>query len=193
MGGGGGGGTPAPTNEEKMLAEMAGRKYDLAKTLTGGSDYLTKMSKVDNTARYEEKALADTAAIMASQKETPLAPVTGPKDLRTNIAAAMAGKAQSELDMDNKKTALANNNLGVVAAANEASAAEAARKMQLEQAQREAEANSKAGLVNMLGTVGGAYATNYKRVNSAVKNAFDSTPAYNGSRDPTKTNFRGSI
>ncbi len=188
-----GGGTPAPTNEEKMLAAMASKKYDLAKTLSGGMEYLSTASKVDTTRRYEEKALSDTAEIMASQKETPLAPVTGPKDLRTNIAAAMAGKAQSELDMDSKKSALANNSLGVVAAANDATTSEAARKMQLEQAQREAEANSKAGLVNMLGTVGGTYATNYKRVNAAVRNAFSSTPEYNGSRDPSKTNFRGSI
>lgn len=193
MGGGGGGGTPAPTNEEKMLASMASKKYDLAKTLNGGFDYLNKMSNVDKTQRYEERALADTAAILASQKETPAAPVTGPKDLRTNVAAAMAGKAQSEMDSDNQKTSLANNTLGIVGAANEASAAEAARRMQLEQAQREAEANSKAGLVNMLGTVGGAYATNYKRVNSAVKNAFSSTPEYNGSRNPFDSNFRGSI
>ena len=191
--GGGGGGTPAPTNEEKMLAQMAGKKYDLAKTLSGGMEYLSTASKVDTTQRYEEKALADTAAIMASQKETPLAPVTGPKDLRANTAAAMAGKAQSELDMDSKKSALANNSLGVVAAANDATASEAARKMQLEQAEREAAANTKAGIVNMLGTVGGAYATNYKRVNSAVKNAFTSTPEYNGSRNPFDSNFRGSI
>lgn len=191
--GGGGGGTPAPTNEEKMLAEMAGKKYDLAETLSGGSDYLTTMANVDNTNRYEEKALADTAAIMAAGRENPNAPVTGPKDLRTNIAAAMAGKAQSELDSDDKKTALANNTLGIVSATNEASAAEAARKMQLEQAEREAAMNNRAGIVNMLGTVGGAYATNYKRVNNSVKNAFSSTPEYNGSRDPTKTNFRGSI
>lgn len=191
--GGGGGGTPAPTNEEKMLAEMAGKKYDLAETLSGGSDYLTTMANVDNTNRYEEKALADTAAIMAAGRENPNAPVTGPKDLRTNIAAAMAGKAQSELDSDDKKAALANNALGIVSATNEASAAEAARKMQLEQAEREAAMNNRAGIVNMLGTVGGAYATNYKRVNNSVKNAFSSTPEYNGSRDPTKTNFRGSI
>lgn len=188
-----GGGTPAPTNEEKMLAAMASKKYDLAKTLSGGMEYLSTASKVDTTRRYEEKALSDTAEIMASQKETPLAPVTGPKDLRTNIAAAMAGKAQSELDMDSKKSALANNSLGVVAAANDATTSEAARKMQLEQAEREAASNTKAGIVNMLGTVGGAYATNYKRVNSAVRNVFDTTPAYNGSRDPSKTNFRGSI
>lgn len=191
--GGGGGGTPAPTNEEKMLAEMAGKKYDSAKTLTGGADYLTTMANVDNTKRYEEKALADTAEIMAAGRENPNAPVTGPKDLRTNIAAAMAGKAQSELDSDNKKTALANNTLGIVSSANEASAAEAARKMQLEQAEREAAMNNRAGIVNMLGTVGGAYATNYERVNNSVKNAFSTTPEYNGSRDPTKTNFRGSI
>ena len=193
MGGGGGGGTPAPTNEEKMLAEMAGKKYDLAKTLSGGMEYLSTASKVDTTRRYEEKALSDTAEIMAASKENPNAPVTGPQDLRTSITAAMAGKAQSELDMDSKKSALANNSLGVVAAANDATASEAARKMQLEQAEREASESKRAGIANILGTVGGAYASNYKRVNSAVRNAFDSTPAYNGSRDPTKTNFRGSI
>lgn len=193
MGGGGGGGTPAPTNEEKMLAAMASKKYDLAKTLSGGLEYLTTAANVDNTKRYEERALSDTAAIMASSKENPNAPVTSPSDLRTNIAAAMAGKAQSELDSDDKKTALANNALGIVSATNDASAAEAARKMQLEQAEREAAMNSRAGIVNMLGTVGGAYATNYKRVNNSVKKAFNSTPEYTGSRDPTKTNFRGSI
>lgn len=191
--GGGGGGTPKPTNEEKMLASMADKKYDLAKTLTGGSDYLTQMASVDKSRRYEEKALSDTAEIMASRKESPLAPVTGPSDLRTNVAAAMAGKAQSELDMDSKRTALSNNNLGVVATANEASAAEAARKMQLEQAEREASEAKKMGIADMVGTVGGAYAMNYKRINSGISNLFDKTPAYNGSRDPTKSNFRGSI
>lgn len=188
-----GGGTPAPTNEEKMLAAMASKKYDLAKTLSGGMEYLSTASKVDTTQRYEEKALSDTAEIMAASKENPNAPVTGPQDLRTSITAAMAGKAQSELDMDNKKTALANNSLGIVSSASDATASEAARKMQLEQAEREASESKRAGIANILGTVGGAYASNYKRVNSAVRNAFDSTPAYNGSRDPTKTNFRGSI
>lgn len=191
--GGGGGGTPAPTNEERLLAEMADRKYDLAKGLTAGSDYLTKMSNVDTTQRYEEKALSDTAEIMAASKENPNVPVTGPKDLRTNIAAAMAGKAQSELDSDSKKNALVNNSLGLVASSSDAAASEAARRMQLEQAQKEAADNTKAGIVNMIGTVGGAYATNYKRVNNSVSNLFSSTPEYNGSRDPTKSNFRGSI
>lgn len=193
MGGGGGGGTPEPTNEEKMLASMAQQKYSMANNLSAGANFLTQSANVDNTRRYEEKALSDTAAIMASQKENPNAPVTGPKDLRANVTAAMAGKAQSELDSDNKKTALVNNSLGVVGSAADATASEAARKMQLEQAQLEAANNNKAGIVNMIGTVGGAYATNYKRVNNAVSNLFSSTPEYNGSRDPTKSNFRGSI
>lgn len=189
--GGGGGGTPAPTNEEKMLAEMADKKYDLAQELSAGSDYLTKMAQVDNTQRYEERALADTAAIMASKKETPLVPVTGPQDLRTNVAAAMAGKAQSEMDIMDKVGTLAHSNLGNVAATSSATEAEAARKMQLAQAEQEARDAERGGLVNMIGTLGGAYATNYKRVNQSVADLF--APRLTAPANVNSANFRGTI
>lgn len=189
--GGGDSGTPAPTNEEKMLAEMADKKYDLAKELSAGSDYLTKMAQVDNTQRYEEKALADTAEILASRKETPLAPVTGPVDLRTNIAAAMAGKAQAESDTTGRVGALAQSNLGNVASTSSSLEAEAARKMQLEQAEKEALDAQQGGLVNMLGTLGGAYATNYKRVNAGVSDLF--APKLTAPANVNKANFRGTI
>ena len=188
---GGGGGTPAATNEEKMLAQMADKKYDLAKELTAGSDYMTKMAQVDNTQRYEEKALADTAEIMAGRKESPLSPVTGPQDLRTNIAAALAGKAQAELDVTDKVGVLAQGNLGNVATTSNAIEAEAARKMQLEQAEREARDAAQGGLVNMLGTIGGAYATNYKRVNKAASDLF--APKLTAPANVNKANFRGTI
>lgn len=190
---GGGGGTPGPTNEEKMLAEMANKKYDLAQELSAGSDYLTKMAQVDNTTRYEEKALADTAAIMANKKENAAVPVTGPQDLRTNISAAMAGKAQAEADTNARVGALVGSDLGNVGSSTAALSSEAARKMQLEQAEREAEEADRAGMVNMVGTLGGAYATNYKRVNSTVSDMISKPEPYVGSRNPASPYFRGSI
>lgn len=189
--GGGDSGTPAPTNEEKMLAEMAGKKYDIAKELSAGSDYMAKMANVDNTQRYEEKALADTAQIMLNKRETPLAPVTGPQDLRTNVAAAMAGKAQAESDITGRVGALAQSNLGNVATTSSALDAEAARKMQLEQAEQEARDASQGGLMNLLGTAGGAYAMNYKRVNQAASDLF--APKLTAPANVNAANFRGTI
>lgn len=189
--GGGDSGTPAPTNEEKMLAEMANKKYDIAKELSAGSDYLTKMANVDSTQRYEEKALADTAQIMSQRKEAPMAPVTGPQDLRTNIAAAMAGKAQAESDINQRVGALAGSDLGMVGTTSSSLESEAARKMQLEQAEQEARDAEKGGLVNMLGTLGGAYATNYKRVNQGVSDMF--APKLTSPANVGAANFRGTI
>ena len=84
---GGGGGTPAPTREEKLLAQMASDKHGMAKGLTAGGDYLTKDAGVDRTARYTEKALGDTARLLGqNQIESPDAPVTGPVDLTANVA-----------------------------------------------------------------------------------------------------------
>ena len=71
---GGGGGTPGPTEEEKKLAQLANDKYDLAKGLDAGTNYLTQDASVDRTARYTERALGDTARLLgANQIVTPAA------------------------------------------------------------------------------------------------------------------------
>ena len=54
---GGGGGTPGPTEEEKKLAQLANDKYDLAKGIDAGTNYLTKDASVDRTARYTVSAI----------------------------------------------------------------------------------------------------------------------------------------
>ena len=96
---GGGGGTPGPTAEEKKLAQLANDKYDLAKGIDAGTNYLTQDASVDRTARYTERALGDTARLLgANEVESCAAPVTGPVDLTANLSAISAGKTESDLD-----------------------------------------------------------------------------------------------
>lgn len=174
--GGGGGGTPGPTAEEKKLAELAASKYDLAKGLTAGSDYLTRDSKIDRTARYTEAALGDTARLLgANQVEVPESPVTGPLDLTASITAVNAGKTQADLDSQAKQTGLAQNSLGNVADTSAALHQEGLRKQAIQQAEADYKNASKGAVVNAITSVGTAYAMNRKKINAGVADAIDST------------------
>lgn len=174
--GGGGGGTPGPTYEEKKLAELASNKYDLAKGLTAGTDYLTRDSKVDRTARYTEAALGDTARLLGvNQVETPAVPVTGPVDLTANLTAINAGKTQADLDSEAKQNGLAQNSLGNVADTTAALHQEGLRKQAIEQSQADYKNASKGAVVNAITSVGTAYAMNRKKINSEVSDLFDTT------------------
>lgn len=174
--GGGGSKTPGPTAEEKKLAELASNKYDLAKGLTAGSDYLTRDAGVDRTARYTEAALGDTARLLgANQVETPAAPVTGPVDLTASLTAVNAGKTQSDLDSEAKQNGLAQNALGNVGNTTAALHQEGLRAQAISQAESDYKNSSKAGIVNALTSVGTAYAMNHKKINDGVSDAIDST------------------
>ena len=174
---GGGGGTPAPTREEKLLAQMASDKYDMAKGLTAGGDYLTKDAGVDRTARYTERALGDTARLLgANQMETPAAPVTAPVDLTANLAAINAGKTQSDLDSQAKQTGLAQASLGTVADTSSALYQEGLRKQAVEQAEADYKAASTGATVNALSSLGTVYAMNYKKINAGVSDLFSPKP-----------------
>ena len=175
---GGGGGTPAPTREEKLLAQMASDKYDMAKGLTAGGDYLTKDAGVDRTARYTEKALGDTARLLGqNQIESPDAPVTGPVDLTPNVAATIAGKTQADLDTQAKQVGIAQNTLGNVADTTAAVHQEGLRKQALEQAESDYKNASKAATVNAVASIGTAYAMNRKAVNKGIGGLFEKDAA----------------
>lgn len=176
--GGGGGGKPSATREEKLLAQMASDKYDMAKQLSSGSEYLTKDSGVDRTARYTEAALGDTARLLGqNQTESPESPVTGPVDLSANIAAANAGMTQADLDSQAKQTGLAQNTLGNVADTTAAVHQEGLRKQALEQAQTDYKNASKAAAVNAVTSIGTAYAMNRKAINKRIGGLFESDAA----------------
>lgn len=178
--GGGGGGKPSATREEKLLAQMASDKYDIAKQLSSGSEYLTKDSGVDRTARYTEAALGDTARMLGqNQIENPESPVTGPVDLSANIAAANAGMTQADLDSQAKQTGLTQNILGNVADTTAAVHQEGLRKQALAQAETEYKNASKAAAVNAVTSIGTAYAMNRKAINKRIGGLFeqDAAPA----------------
>lgn len=174
---GGGGGTPGPTEEEKKLAQLANDKYDLAKGLDAGTNYLTKDASVDRTARYTELALGDTARLLgANQIVTPAVPVTAPVDLTANLAAINAGKTQSDLDSQAKQTGLAQASLGTVADTSAALHQEGLRKQAVEQAEADYKAASTGATVNALSSLGTVYAMNYKKINSGVSDLFSPKP-----------------
>ena len=174
---GGGGGTPGPTEEEIKLAELANDKYELAKGLDAGTNYLTKDASVDRTARYTELALGDTARLLgANQIVTPAAPVTGPVDLTANLAAINAGKTQSDLDSQAKRTGLAQASLGTVADTSAALHQEGLRKQAVEQAESEYKAASTGATINALSSLGTVYAMNHKKINAGVKDLFSKKP-----------------
>lgn len=180
---GGGGGTPAPTREEKLLAQMASDKYDMAKGLTAGGDYLTKDATVDRTARYTEKALGDTARLLGqNQIENPENPVTGPVDLTANVAATIAGKTQADLDTQAKQVGIAQNTLGNVSDTTAAVHQEGLRKQALEQAESDYKNASKAATVNAVTSIGTAYAMNRKAVNKWIGGPFEKDAAPQASR-----------
>lgn len=171
---GGGGGTPAPSKEEKLLAQMASDKYDMAKGLTAGGDYLTKDATVDRTARYTEKALGDTARLLGqNQIENPENPVTGPVDLTANIVATNAGKTQADLDSQAKQIGVAQNTLGNVADTTAAVHQEGLRKQALEQSKADYKNASNGMLVNAAASIGTAYAMNRKAINSRIGKLFE--------------------
>lgn len=174
---GGGGGTPGPTKEEKKLAQLANDKYDLAKGLDAGTNYLTKDASVDRTSRYTERALGDTARLLgAYQTATPAAPVTGPVDLTANLAAINAGKTQADLDSQAKQTGLAQASLGTVADTSAALHQEGLRKQAVEQAEADYKAASAGATVNALSSLGTVYAMNHKKINSKVSDLFSPKP-----------------
>ena len=174
---GGGGGTPGPTDEEKKLAQLASDKYDLAKGLDAGTNYLTKDASVDRTARYTELALGDTARLLgANQIVTPAAPVTGPVDLTANLAATNAGKTQADLDSQAKQTGLAQASLGTVADTSAALHQEGLRKQAVEQAESDYKAASAGATVNALSSLGTAYAMNHEKINARVSDLFSKKP-----------------
>lgn len=175
---GGGGGTPGPTAEEKKLAQLANDKYDLAKGIDAGTNYLTQDASVDRTARYTERALGDTARLLGTnQTETPVAPVTGPVDLTANLSAINAGKTQSDLDSQAKQTGLAQASLGTVADTSSALHQEGLRKQAVEQAESEYKAASTGSIINAAASIGTAYAMNHKKVNAKVAGLFSKKPA----------------
>ena len=174
---GGGGGTPGPTEEEKKLAQLANDKYDLAKGIDAGTNYLTQDASVDRTARYTERALGDTARLLgANQTETPAAPVTGPVDLTANLSAINAGKTQSDLDSQAKQTGLAQASLGTVADTSSALHQEGLRKQAVEQAESEYKAASTGATINAAASLGTVYAMNHKKINAGVKDLFYKKP-----------------
>lgn len=174
---GGGGGTPGPTDEEKKLAQLASDKYDLAKGLDAGVNYLTQDASVDRTARYTEKALGDTARLLgANQIETPAAPVTGPVDLTASLAAINAGKTQSDLDSQAKQTGLAQASLGTVADTSAALHQEGLRKQAIQQAEADLKSAKQGSLVNAATSIGTAYAMNRKKINAGVSDLFSPKP-----------------
>lgn len=173
---GGGGGTPGPTYEEKLLGELSGQKYDLAKGLSAGTDYLTRDANVDRSSRYEELALGDTARLLGStQVETPASPVTGPVDLTANLKAIVAGQTQADLESNAKKTGIAQNALGTVADTTAAAHQEGLRKQAIEQAQADLKSAKQGSVVNAITSIGTAYAMNHKKINSAVSDVFNDT------------------
>ena len=175
--GGGGGGTPGPTEEEKKLAQLANDKYDLAKGIDAGTNYLTQDASVDRTARYTERALGDTARLLGTnQVEIPATPVTGPVDLTANLAAINAGKTQSDLDSQAKQTGLAQASLGTVADTSSALHQEGLRKQAVEQAESEYKAASTGSIINAAASIGTAYAMNHKKINAGVKDLFSKKP-----------------
>lgn len=174
---GGGGGTPGPTAEEKKLAQLANDKYDLAKGLDAGTNYLTKDASVDRTARYTELALGDTARLLgANQIVTPAAPVTGPVDLTANLSAINAGKTQSDLDSQAKRTGLAQASLGTVVDTSSALHQEGLRKQAVEQAESDYKAASAGSIINTAASLGTVYAMNHKKINAGVKDLFSKKP-----------------
>lgn len=174
---GGGGGTPGPTKEEKKLAQLANDKYDLAKGIDAGTNYLTKDASVDRTSRYTELALGDTARLLgANQIVTPAVPVTAPVDLTANLAAINAGRTQSDLDSQAKQTGLAQASLGTVADTSSALHQEGLRKQAVEQAESEYKAASTGATINAAASIGTAYAMNHKKVNAGVKDLFSKKP-----------------
>ena len=174
---GGGGGTPGPTEEEIKLAQLANDKYDLAKGLDAGTNYLTKDASVDRTARYTESALGDTARLLgANQIVTPAAPVTGPVDLTANLAAINAVKIQADLDSQAKQTGLAQASLGTVVGTSAALHQEGLRKQAVEQAESEYKAASTGATINALSSLGTVYAMNHKKINAGVKDLFSTKP-----------------
>lgn len=173
--GGGGGGTPGPTYEEQLLAQMADQKYDIAKQISEGTDYLTKDAAVDRTARYTEAALGDTARLLgANQVEVPESPVTGPVDLSANVAALNAGKTQADLDSQAKVNGVAQNSIGNMADTTAALHQEGARKQAIAQAEQDYKNASQGAVVNAITSAGTAYAMNHKKINAGVKDAYAS-------------------
>lgn len=170
---GGGGGTPGPTDEEKKLAQLANDKYDLAKGLDAGVNYLTQDASVDRTARYTERALGDTARLLGANQA---APVTGPVDLTANLAAINAGKTQSDLDSQAKQTGLAQASLGTVADTSSALHQEGLRKQAVEQAESDYKAASTGATINALSSLGTVYAMNHKKINAGAKDLFSKKP-----------------
>lgn len=202
---GGGSSTPKETAEEKMLAQMAQKKYNMASMLTQGSDYLTKDATVDRSNRYTEDALASTAEALAQTKYNPNNYATGTADLRVGISAANAGKAQADKESAAKINDVVQSSLGTVGSTSAALEGEGRRKMAVEQAAAEAKQAQQAAVIGAVGSVAGMAASKYGSSSSSTSDTSLSASemldrvksktksAYYGDRNPNSPYFRGSI
>lgn len=197
--GGGDSGTPSATNEERKLAELASRKYDMAKDLQVGSNVLSVDAGVDRSNRYAEQALGSTAEALAAKKESPLNTASVLGDLRAGVSAANAGKSQADKESAAKTSDVVQNTLGAVGSTSAAIDSEARRKMLLEQATVDAKNTKSAATIGAIGSIAGLgvglYGDELKKFAGSTADAIKTKAkaTYYGDRNPNSPYFRGSI
>lgn len=139
---GGGGGSKGPSQQEIQLGQIGSQKYQAGKNLVAGADYLTKMAKVDKSARYKEKSNAQMVNDLNKTGTGAINNVLIPTGATTYSTAGGAAAAQSQGERNSTMDALGKSAIGVNATASAVTAQQAYAE------QRKAEEEAKAKQIN---------------------------------------------
>lgn len=140
--GGGGGGAKGPSKQEIQLGQIGSQKYQAGKNLVAGADYLTKMAKVDKSARYKEQSNAQVVNGLNKAGTGAVNNVLVPVGADSYSAAGGAAIAQSQGERNGMMDAVGKSALGVSATASSVNAQQAYAE------QRKAEEEAKSARIN---------------------------------------------
>ena len=143
------------TQEERQLKSMGAHKLHLAKSLTGGRDFLEGIASADTSGREAEKLRSDLAVQLSGMNINDAAQVNA-IDSRTAANSGVAALATSEEERLGANLSLINADLGQDSAATASLRSTAQSKAQLEEARLRAAIQKEQQNQEIAGTVLGA-------------------------------------
>jgi hypothetical protein len=148
------------TRQEKLLKATGQDKFRIAQELTGGRDFLDKLSERDTTARDTEKLRAQQAVALGQTDIEDSAEI-GFTDTRIAANSGVAAKAASDENRFDATGAILDADLAKTStvSASERSLAQSA--LQVAETNARSKMNDGAIINNILGTAAGATATAY--------------------------------
>jgi hypothetical protein len=148
------------TRQEKLLKATGQDKFKIAQELTGGRDFLDKLSERDTTARDTEKLRAQQAVALGQTDIEDSAEI-GFTDTRNSANSGVAAKAASDENRFSATGAILDADLAKTStvSASERSLAQSA--LQVAETNARSKMNDGAIINNILGTAAGATATAY--------------------------------